>query len=147
MLRWRISLGKRMAFGWVGGAACTTRRSGFCFTLKHIFCFEERRRSHPKGRFHFYGARAGDVTPLLAHHLMAAHRRLVPIDHSHSCSPHHCACRDVAGFSRFVRGVKWRHQTLGGKVRGSEDPMDTENHGICVYLSKISIDQYGTTHF
>ena len=74
-----------------------------------------------------YGARAGDVTPLLAHHLLAAHRRLVPIVHSHSCSPHNSAREDVAGFSRFVRGVKWRHQTLGGSVRGSEAPMDTEN--------------------
>ena len=62
-----------------------------------------------------YGARAGDVTPLLAHQLLAAHRRLVPIDHSHSCSPHQSAYQDVAGFSRFVRGVKWRHHTLGGK--------------------------------
>ena len=30
------------------------------------------------------------------------------------------------GFSRFVRGVKWRYNTLGGKVRGSEAPMATE---------------------
>ena len=52
------------------------------------------------------------MTPLFAHHLLAAHRRLVPIVHSHSCSPHHSSPRDVAGFSRFVRGVKWRHQTL-----------------------------------
>ena len=74
-----------------------------------------------------YGARAGAVTPRFVEHLLAAHRRLVPIDHSHSCSPHHSASRDVAGFSRFVRGVKWRHQTLGGSVRGSEALMDTEN--------------------
>ena len=33
------------------------------------------------------------------------------------------------------------------KVRGSEATMDTEKHGICVYISKISISQYGSTHF
>ena len=67
-----------------------------------------------------YGARAGDVTPRFARHLLAAHRRLVPIDHSHSCSPHHSASRVVLGFSRFVRGVKRRHQTLGGQMRGKD---------------------------
>ena len=30
-----------------------------------------------------YGGVPGDVTPLLAAHLLAAHHRLVPIDHSH----------------------------------------------------------------
>ena len=33
------------------------------------------------------------------------------------------------------------------KVRGSEATIDTEKHGICVYISKISINQYGSTHF
>ena len=33
-------------------------------------------------------------------------------------------------------GVKWRHQTLDGSVRGSEASTDTVKHGICVYFKK-----------
>ena len=85
----------------------------------------------------YYGARVGDVTSQMGNHLLAAHRRLVPIDHAHSCSPHNLGSTVALGFSRFVRGVKWQHQTLGagGSVRGSEASAHTIKHGICVFIS------------